>query len=307
MKKGCLLSISQSMRRPWPRPGEPVPGPPAPPIQPASVVFSPMNASSSDSRSAWEDWWAGTKNVDLWWTLAWYDTVSRYRRSLLGPLWITLSMGAILLGMGPLYSALFNVPLRTFYPHLTLGIIFWNFFTTSINDSCQTFITAAPYLKQGEFPRSTFVWRGIARQVIQLAHHIVLFVPVAVWAGIGWSPRMLVFVPGLLLVLVNLHAVGITLGIVCARYRDVPQLVGSVMQLLMFMTPVFWFPDSLPARAKFVLYNPLAQMLDIVRVPLLGGLVAPGTWWFLAALTVLNVAVAAVLYARKRRQLIYWI
>ena len=266
-----------------------------------------MSASSSSPRSAWADWWAGTKNVDLWWTLAWYDTVLRYRRSLLGPLWITLSMGAILLGMGPLYSALFHVPLRTFFPYLALGIIFWNFFTSSINDSCQTFIAAAPYLKQGAFPRSTFVWRNIARQVINLAHHMVLFVPVAVWAGVGWSPRMLVFLPGLLIVLANLHALAITLGIVCARYRDVAQIVASSLQLLMFMTPVFWFPESLPARARFVLYNPLAQMLDVVRVPLLGGTVAAGTWWFLAMLTVVNGVVAAVLYARKRGQLIYWI
>jgi len=266
-----------------------------------------MNASSSSTHSAWADWWAGTRNVDLWWTLAWYDTVLRYRRSLLGPLWITLSMGAMLLGMGPLYSALFNVPLNTFFPHLTLGIIFWNFFTSSINDSCQTFIAAAPYLKQGAFPRSTFVWRNIARQVIQLAHHFVLFVPVAVWAGLSWSPRMLMFVPGFLVVLVNLHAAAITLGIVCARYRDVGQIVASVLQFMMFLTPVFWFPDRLPARAKFILYNPLAQMLDAIRLPLLGGVVAPGTWWFLACLTCLNIAVAAALYTKKRLQLIYWI
>ena len=75
----------------------------------------------------------------------------------------------------------------------------------------------------------------------------------------------------------------------------------------MFLTPVFWFPESLPGRARFVLYNPLAQLLDVMRVPLLGGFVAPGTWWFLACLTCLNIAVAAVLYTKKRAQLIYWL
>ena len=266
-----------------------------------------MNHTASSTQSAWADWWAGTRNVDLWWTLAWYETVLRYRRSLLGPLWITLSMGAMLLGMGPLYSALFNVPLSKFYPHLALGIIFWNFFSSSITDSCQVFISAAPYLKQCEFSRSTFVWKAIARQVIQLAHHIVLYLPVAVWAGITWSPRMLVFVPGFLLVVINLHAIAITLGILCARFRDVGQIVASVMQLLMFVTPVFWFPESLPGRARFVLYNPLAQLLDVMRVPLLGGTVAPGTWWFLACLTCLNIMIAATLYTKKRSQLIYWL
>jgi len=266
-----------------------------------------MSHAVSSTRSAWEDWWAGTRNVDLWWTLAWYETVLRYRRSLLGPLWITLSMGGMLLGMGPLYSALLNVPLNKFYPYLALGIVFWHFLSSSLNDSCQLFILGAPYLKQGGFSRSVFVWKNIAKQVIQLAHHIVLFVPVAIWTGLQLTPQMLLFVPGFLLVLVNLHALSITLGIICARFRDVAQIVASVLQLLMFMTPVFWFPESVPGRARFVLYNPLAQLLDVMRIPLLGGFVAPGTWWFLAYFTCANIAVAAVLYAKKRSQLVYWV
>ncbi len=243
----------------------------------------------------------------MWWTLAWYETVLRYRRSLLGPLWITLSMGAMLLGMGPLYAALFHVPLNKFYPYLALGIIFWSFLTSSINDSCQLFVAAAPYLKQGEFHRSVFVWKNLARQCIQLVHHVVLFLPVAIWAGLKWSPQMLLFVPGFLLVLANLHALSIILGLVCARFRDVGQIVASVLQLLMFLTPVFWLPESLPDRARLVLYNPLATMLDAMRTPLLGGVVSMGTWWLLVCFTCVNIGLAAVLYATKRLQLIYWL
>lgn len=257
--------------------------------------------------SAWQDWWAGTRNVELWSTLAWYDIVLRYRRSMLGPLWLTISMGAMLIGMGPLYSTLFNVPINKFFPHLTLGIITWQFFTSSISDGCQVFISAAQYLKQGEFSRSIFVWRSLARQVIQLAHHMILYLPVALWAGISFSANFFFVVPGILIVLVNLHAISIILGIVCARFRDVAQIVASVLQLLMFMTPVFWFPDNLPARAKFVLMNPLAQMMDVIRLPLLGAAPAPGTWWFLGILTVLNVTLAAILYTRFRRTLVFWI
>lgn len=267
----------------------------------------PGRAGSFDPHGAFGDWWHGTRQVGLWGTLAWYDTVLRYRRSMLGPLWITLSMGVMLLGMGPLYSGLFDVPLRRFYPHLALGIILWHFLVASINDGCQVFITAAAYLKQGEFSLSMFVWRSLAKQVILLAHHLVLYLPIAVWAGVDWSPAQLLFVPGFLVVLVNLHAIAIILGILTARFRDVAQIVASGMQLLMFLTPVFWMPDRLPARAKFILLNPLAQMLDVMRLPLLGGRPAPGTWWFLLGWTTLIVAIAATLYAAYRRRVVYWI
>lgn len=143
--------------------------------------------------------------------------------------------------------------------------------------------------------------------MIQLAHHMILYLPVAEWAGISFSANCFFVVPGILIVLVNLHAISIILGIICARFRDVAQIVASVLQLLMFMTPVFWFPDNLPARAKFVLMNPLAQMMDVIRLPLLGAAPAPGTWWFLGILTVLNVTLAAILYTRFRRTLVFWI
>ena len=169
------------------------------------------------------------------------------------------------------------------------------------------FITAAPYLKQGAVPRSVFVWRSLARQLFFLAHHLVLYVPVAIWAGLSWSPQMLLVLPGLVVVVVNLHALSITLGLLSARFRDVPNIVASSLQLLMFLTPVFWFPEKLPERSRFILYNPLAQLLDILRLPLLGGFPAPGTVRFLLYFTVLNVAVAALLYGRLRRQVVYWV
>ena len=264
-------------------------------------------AVSFDPRGAFADWWSGTRRVGLWATLAWYDTILRYRRSMLGPLWITLSMGIMLLGMGPLYSGLFDVGLRRFYPHLTLGIIFWHFFVASINEGCQVFIVAAPYLKQAKFSLSVFVWRSLAKQVILLAHHLVLYLPVAVWAGIGITPRQLLFVPGFVIVLVNLHALAIILGILSARFRDVAQIVTSAMQFLMFLTPVFWMPDRLPERATFILLNPLAQMLDVMRLPLLGSLPAPGTWWFLLGWTTLTVTLAGMLYTAFRHRVVYWI
>lgn len=265
------------------------------------IPLAPNHAAAA------RDWWNGTLKAELWWTLAWYDILLRYRRSLLGPLWLTISMGMLLIGMGPLYAFLFRVPLERFFPHLALGIIFWTFLTSTLLDGCNVFIGAAPYLKQSDSPGSVFVWRTLARNLIQLAHHLILYVPVAIWAGLAWSPRMLFFLPGMILLLVNLHAAMITLGIACARFRDLILVVTSLFQLLLFLTPVFWFPESLPDRARFVLYNPLAQLLDVVRMPLLGAAVASGTWWFLLYLTLLNVAVAALLYLTKRQQLVYWI
>lgn len=226
---------------------------------------------------------------------------------MLGPLWLTISMGALIVGMGPLYGSLFKVDLTVFFPHLALGIIFWSLFSAIVSDSCSVFVTSGSYLKQAYFPISMFVWRSLAHNVIVFGHHIVLYLPVALWAGIHVSRSAWLVIPALVLTLVNGHAIGLMLGLLCTRYRDVTQIVTSVMQVLMFLTPVFWLPSSLPDRAKYILWNPLAQLLDLLRTPLMGGTPAVDSWLSIAGWTIVNIAMAGWLFAKYRRRVIYWL
>ncbi|WP_367066293.1 ABC transporter permease [Oryzisolibacter sp. LB2S] len=270
-----------------------------------SHPYLPPPASSK--RNAWVEWWDGTKRVDIWWTLAWFDIVLRYRRSMLGPFWLTLSMGALIAGMGPLYSSLFNINLTTFFPYLALGIIYWSLFSNIVTDSCSVFINSSSHLKQAYFPISLFVWRSIARNLIVFAHQIILFLPIAYWVNVPLTSNAWLVVPALLLALINAHAIGLMLGLLCTRYRDVAQIISSVMQVLMFLTPVFWMDTSLPERAKYVLWNPLAQLLNLLRAPLLGG--APGleVWLVIAGWTTFNIIAAGWLFRKYRRRVIYWL
>lgn len=258
-------------------------------------------------RGALADWWEGTRRTDIWWTLAWFDIVLRYRRSMLGPLWITLSMAAMVGGMGPLYSSLFGTELRKFFPHLALGLIFWSLFSSIVTESCSSLVSSANYLKQGYFPVSLFIWRSMARNVIQFLHHIVIYIPVALWAGVSLSWSALLFIPAFFFLLINAHALGLALGIVCARFRDVSQIVTSVMQMLMFLTPVFWMPDSLPGRARYILWNPLAQMLELLRLPLMGGVADLRSWGGIIGWTALILVISTVLFAGYRRRVVYWL
>jgi lipopolysaccharide transport system permease protein len=268
--------------------------------------FSPSPPAAIVS-NALQDWWDGTSKIGTWWTLAWYDILLRYRRSMLGPLWLTISMGALLLGMGPLYAMLFNTDIKSFFPHLALGVIFWTFISGTINDSCTVFTAVSGYLKHSEGPISLFAWRSLAKQVIQFAHQILLFVPIAWWFDVPLRPATLLVVPGFALLILNLHAIEISLGIVGARFRDVGQIVTSITTFLMFLTPVIWLPDSLPQRAKFILNNPFAQMLALVREPLLGKVCPLSVWTGMLAWTAVNVLIAAWIFSWKRRQVVYWV
>ena len=226
---------------------------------------------------------------------------------MLGPIWLTLSMGVMIAGMGPLYSSLFGSDLARFFPHLALGIIFWTFFSSMVTDACNTFINSSHYLKQGYFPISLFVWRSLARNLIQFGHQIVLYIPVALWAGITLSWPVLLVIPAFLVLIINAHALGLVLGLICTRYRDVAQIMTSIMQMLMFLTPVFWLPENLPGRAKYILWNPFAQMLDLLRTPLMGGVAHIHSWIGILVWSTLCVLAATLLFSKYRRRVVYWL
>lgn len=272
----------------------------------SAFSFTPASHASVPPH-ALADWMRGTSRIGTWLPLAWYDICLRYRRSMLGPLWLTISMGAMLLGMGPLYAALFGVPMHSFFPHLALGMVFWLFISGTINESCGVFTQSAGYLKHADHPLSLFVWRLEARQAVQLAHHALLYLPIAWWAGIRPSAAMLMFIPGFLLLVLFLHAIAMALGIMCARFRDIAQIVSSLVGFLMFLTPVVWQPETLPPRMRFVLDNPFAIMLSLVRDPLLGKAPSADAWISGAAWTVAVVIVSFLVFAWKRRQVVYWV
>lgn len=262
---------------------------------------------SSAENNPFRDWLEGTRKFNVWGGLAWSDIILRYRRSALGPLWITISMAILIAGMGPLYASIFGVQLGKFFPHLALGIIFWTFFSSIVQDSSLVYVSSANYLKQGGFPVSLFLWRMLARNFIQFLHHIIIYIPIVIFLKTQFDWNVLWFFPALILFLINAHLVSISISIIATRFRDVAQIIASGMQLLMFLTPVFWLPESLPSRAQFVMWNPLAQMLDLLRTPLMGGEASLNSWFGILFWTFLNLFLSGYLFNKYRRRIAFWI
>jgi lipopolysaccharide transport system permease protein len=81
------------------------------------------------------------------------------------------------------------------------------------------------------------------------------------------------------------------------------------MQMLMFLTPVFWLPESLPGRTKYILWNPFAQALDLLRAPLMGSVsTSPqldGASW--AGRPPPCVVLSSLLFRKYRRRVVYWL
>ena len=212
------------------------------------VDFVALSNPSLKSRIAYtisQEIVAGFRAWRVWGIMGWDDIRQRYRRSVIGPFWITLSMGVFILVLGVIYSRIFHTELETYLPYLTVGFVVWGFISASANDSCIAFIDASRIIKQIKLPYSVYVLRVVWRNFIIFLHTIVIFIPVAIIFKIEPKLTMLYEIPALFLVAVNLIWLTTVIAILSTRYRDIQPIVGTVIQLGMFATPIMWTVSAL--------------------------------------------------------------
>ena len=253
----------------------------------------------------------GARASHLWGLLGWQDIRRRYRRSVLGPFWLTISMGVLVAALGTLYGALFNVELTVYVPHLALGFIVWTLISGLITDGCTAFIAAEGIIKQTNLRLSVHVYRIVWRNVLILFHNAAIFVVVAAIFAIGPGWIGFLALAGLAFLVLNGIWAGLVLGIVSARFRDVPPILDSVVRILFFVTPIIWMPELMPGRALMLAvvldFNPLFHFVELVRAPLLGH--APGlvSWLAVSGITLGGWLLAFALLRRYRRRIAYWV
>ena len=239
--------------------------------------------------------------------LGWQDIKLQYRRSLLGPFWLTLSMGTLVGALGFLYGALFGIAIDDYLPFLALGFVAWGLISGIASDGCMAFIGAENFIKQIKLPYSTFVYRVVWRNLIIFAHNFVIYIVVAIVFGIWPGATALLLLPGLALIVANGLWVCLLVGMVCARFRDVPEIVASVLRITFFMTPIIWKPEQLGKRIGLVDLNPFFHFIEMVRAPLLGQTPAALTWAVGLAMAGGGWLVTYLFWRRFRSRISYWV
>jgi len=240
-------------------------------------------------------------------TIGLHDIRQRYRRSVIGPFWITISTGIMIGAMGLLYSQIFKIDASEYLPFLAAGFFVWGFISGLLTDGCQTFISSENLIKQLSAPLSTYAYRVLWSNLLTAAHNIWIFVIVALWFQIDIGLSALLFLPALVIMLFNGLWVCLLLGLLSARFRDIPMIVGSIVQVMFFITPVLWKPDMLPGRALLLDANPFYHFVEIMRGPMLGQVPSGENWFACILVTVLGWMVTLLFYTAYRWRLAYWV
>lgn len=249
----------------------------------------------------------GLARRELWLRFAVHDIKKRFRRSLLGPFWITITMGITVAALGFVFSSIFQQDISNFLPYLATGLIFWGFYTSVLNESGETYLAAASQMKNTPVPLSIYIYRTFARNVIILMHNMVIYLVVYALFIQTISWHYLLIIPGLLLFFANVFFASMIVAVVSARFRDIPIILTNVLQVVFFITPIFWDANLIKGKVVFIQLNYFYHLLQIVRAPLLGQAPEPLSWLFTGVVAVLAAGVAIRLYRRAYPRIPYWV
>jgi len=266
-----------------------------------------------DFRSAFRDLGRGWEQRELWLQLGWQDIRQRYRRSVLGPIWITISMAVTAIALGILYSGLFGIELADLLPHVLVGMIVWGFIAGCIAEGSEVFVANSGLITHLPAPISIHVYRLVWRQTLFFAHNLIVYVVMLIVfpQPLKWTD-LSAFLAFALLVL-NGMWVALLVGIVSTRFRDLPPVTQSIVQLLFFLTPIVWMYDVLQdnpnvaGRARLVELNPLFHFVELIRRPMLGQDQQWHTWFVVIGITVVGWALALLVMRRYRSRVAYWV
>ncbi len=270
-------------------------------------------ASRSWSRAV-GDLAAGWRQRRLWGHLGWQDVKQGYRRSVIGPFWITISLAVQALGMGILYAALFTQELHYFLPYLAVGLIIWQFLAGCVNEGAEVFIRNEGLIKHLPAPLSVHVFRLVWRQLLFVGHHVLVWLALILIypRPLGWNG--LLALPALALIVLNGVWVAIVIGVIATRYRDVPPVSASIVTLMFFMTPIVWdyeqlkrIPGTVGERARLAEFNPFLHYVEILRRPMVGESFEIRHWVVTLAITVMGWAVALLVLRNYRARVSYWV
>ncbi|PHY18829.1 ABC transporter permease [Caulobacter sp. BP25] len=262
---------------------------------------------SSPLMAALKDVADGVRLTPLWWRLGLDQTVSRFQRSVLGPFWMACNLLVIAFALTIVVSALMGVDMSKSFPLVLAGLLAWSLVGTTIAEAQAIFLYNAGLMQSQRLPLTFYVFLHAQKAATNFLTQLIAF-----WVVMLLLQKFVVphwtLIPAVALVLLLVCFQGFIIAIPSTRFRDVAYMMSYVVQLLFYVTPVFWAADNIsPKWRKMVELNPLTHQVELLRAPLLGHAPAANEWIWVLGTTGVLALVALTLLAMFRKRVVFWL
>ena len=250
------------------------------------------------------------KRYEHWLYVTWFEFVVRYRKTVVGPLWLLVGPALFISILGFLFAKVGSVPTSIFVPHLSIGLITWTLINGFVTGSSNVFQRNRPQILQGGVSLTDILMANLFATVLQFTHQVIIIVVVFLIYGLTLGLQALTSLVGLLLLILNGVWLSVVFGIVGARYRDLTEVTQAVMRIAFLATPIIWMPGDIGRSvvlSNFIIFNPFYHFLELIRAPLLNNAIDPLSWLVVLSTTVFGFALAQIFYGRYSRYVPLWV
>jgi ABC-type polysaccharide/polyol phosphate export permease len=218
---------------------------------------------------------------DLVFALVARELKVRYRRSALGFMWTMLQPLLMMLVLQVVFSSIFRVRLDFGnYPVYALaGLLFWNFFSQSIVASMNSLRGNAALLRKLPIPKEVFPLATVVGGVINLCFALVPLLLILLATHHPLTPALFFLPVSILLAAMFTLGAGLLLSPLSVFFSDVVEMIGVLLSILMYLTPVI-YPMSILKDSRYlplVRFNPIRSILEVFRDPIYQGEIPPPT------------------------------
>lgn len=257
--------------------------------------------------TGWQDLKTGFKRIDIPYTYAIFDLKTRFRASILGPIWITIHTLVFTITLGFVFSTVFNTDISEYLPYLTCGLMIWTLVSTLLLESTSLFAINASYVKNVDLPISTYILRLILKNLLIMVFHLPITVGVLIYFNKIFDVHWFAFIINYCILVAILGNGIIFVSILSARFVDIEPIAQAVLQVVFLATPILWSVETMSGRAKFIELNPAYHLVEFVRAPLLGQEVANNTVLAIVVIAILSTLLAFYTFTKYYRKIAYWV
>lgn len=273
--------------------------------------LSKSRGFKSDLLIAWNDFIRSFSYWRIFYLIGTNEIKKRYQRSSLGQLWLTLTLAVNIAALGVVWSYLWKMPIAEFLPYIAVGTVFWTYISSSISEGAGLYITSGNYLRELQLPKLSYVNSLFVKNLIIIAHNFLVLVPILLFIGkIPSLQSLLLSLAGFILTSICLFPVVTVIAVFSLRFRDLPNIILSLLQIIYYVTPIMWQTKMLSDSSellRYIVLNPFCVFLSICRDPLCGMEIPPEYWLAAFAYTILSFLIAIPFFSKFRARIVYWL
>lgn len=261
----------------------------------------------TSTQRAVQDLLTGLRSPSIWFLLAWNDLEAKYRRTILGTFWQTLTMAAYIVGLTVVFSTIRQRGMENFILYLAAGFTGFGLMSGFFTSGTSAFHRALPLLRAYDLPASIHVFRAVVNEYILFGHSIVIMAAVWIYTGVWPTLYTLLLFPAAALLFVAGVGCVMCTGLLSARFRDVAPAVQTLVSFLLLVTPIFWVREDLGDKVWVADFNPMYHAMNLIRRPLMGEAPDLINWYVCGGIAVVSVILGLYGFIKYRRQLVYWL